>query len=474
MQTLQKRKEYFLPSGSFSRTYVGQDGIIRAVAYHTPTQSVAMLEGDSANVWQRIFDAKGKTEEALAYILDNGHFAGDPSVEAQAILDGFVASLCNANLLVDLSVDVGAQRQPNVSTSTIRNVANASENAETIIGQFMADNRIFYSLVLELTYRCNERCVHCYCPEHRQTAEMTASQIAALLDEFQSMGGMSLLITGGEVFARKDIKVILQDLERRNIVVNVISNLTMADEEDLELLANLNPRSIGCSIYSGTPTIHDKVTRLPGSWSRSVAAIRHLRDRSIPVIIKAPLMEINIHEWRAIEDLANELGCDVQFDVSITPKNDGKQSPIDLRVKDQAVLEDLFSSRFYRIYKNEEPMVIASEEQRDQALLCGAGSSGLAVGPDGTIRACIGLMNKIGHWPHESLLHVWDHSSFFTAWTNQRLMDIAKCSTCQYFSFCNRCPGSWQLETGSVTEPANYTCYLARIWSGCSMNSTQC
>ena len=460
-------KTYTLPIGSFSRTFVGRDGVIRAVAYHTPSQSVALLEGDSANVWQRIFDDKGGAENALAYIVANGSFKSDPVVEARGVLDGFVASLCNANLLVDPSKDVGTEPQTAKSPPAGRHLLTAIEDTESQVAQFMADNRIFYSLALELTYRCNEKCVHCYCPENRKTAELTAAQISELLDEFESMGGMSLLITGGEVFARKDIKAILRNLRHRNIVVNVISNLTMADEECLDLLADLMPRSVGCSIYSADPVIHDGVTRISGSWGRSVAAIRALKERGVPVIMKAPLMKHTIHGWRDIEALADGMECDMQFDVNITPKNDGGQSPVDLRVKDQAVLQDLFSSRFDRLYINDEPMTLAADEQRHQALLCGAGATGLAVGPDGTIRACIGLMNALGKWPQQSLRNIWEHSPFFDQWANQRLMNIEKCSTCQHFAFCNRCPGSWQLETGSVTKPPDYTCYLARIWSGC-------
>jgi AdoMet-dependent heme synthase len=474
VDTVQQRKIYLLPNGCFSRTYLGQDGIVRAVAYHTPSQSVAMLEGDSANIWQQIFDDKGNSGRALKYIVENGRFSGDPRAEGQRVLDDFLASLCEAHLLVDPRLEAGCRARSVASSLTIRNVASLPDSAETQIGQFMADNRFFFSLILELTYRCNERCIHCYCPENRQTAELTASQIAGLLDEFQSLGGMSLQITGGEVFARKDIKAILQDLQRRNLVLNVVSNLTMADEVDLDLLASLNPRSIGCSIYSAEPAIHDAVTSISGSWNRSVASIRALRKREVPVVMKAPLMENNIRGWHEIEALADEIDCDVQFDVNITPKNDGKQSPIDLRVKDRAILEDLFSSRFYRLYKGDEPMSIRAEGMQDEAVLCGAGSTGLAVSPDGTIRPCIGLMDELGHWPDQSLRDVWEHSPFFAEWTRQRLIDIEKCSTCQNYSFCNRCPGSWQLETGSASQPADYTCYLARIWSGCSQKSTQC
>lgn len=465
--------KFLLPAGCFSRTYVGKDGVARAIAYHTPSQSVAILEGDSANIWQRIFDAKGKTDAAFAYILENGCFEGDPVAEAKSILDSFLGALCDQNLLVDSSLNVNPGKYAPPPASAIRNTENPQDDVEMQVGQFMADNHIFHSLTLELTYRCNETCIHCYCPDNRKTEELTASQISALLDEFESLGGMSLLITGGEIFARRDIKVILRDLSQRNLVVSVISNLTMADDEGLEMLASLYPRSVGCSIYSADADTHDGVTRLPGSWSRSVAALRALKARGVPVLMKSPLMEHTISGWRDIEALAQDIGCDVQFDVSITPKNDGGQQPIDLRTKDAAALKELFSSRFYSLYQNGEKIVTVSEEQRKDAILCGAGATGLNVGPSGAVKACIGMMHELGKWPQQSLQEIWDESPFFAAWTSQKLIDIEKCSTCKHFSFCNRCPGSWELETGSVTRPAGYTCYLAEIWHGCSIMPTE-
>jgi hypothetical protein len=157
-----------------------------------------MLEGDSANVWQRVFDDRGYTERALAYIVANGRFEGDPDIGAQEVLNVFLLSLCDAGLLMDSRRDERDQPVQTWPASTIRAAANGPENVETQIAQFMSDNHIFYSLVLELTYRCNERCVHCYCPDNRQTAELTATQIATSFRRWaaclsRSPGAKSLL-----------------------------------------------------------------------------------------------------------------------------------------------------------------------------------------------------------------------------------------------------------------------------------------
>ena len=48
-----------IPQGVFSRFYPLAGDRSASVAYHTPSQSVAFFEGDSAEVWWRIYQAGG-------------------------------------------------------------------------------------------------------------------------------------------------------------------------------------------------------------------------------------------------------------------------------------------------------------------------------------------------------------------------------------------------------------------------------
>ena len=91
-----------LQPGVFSRYYALPGGQSASVAYHTPSQSVVFFEGDSAEVWWRIFQAGGQTAKARDYILQNGTFEGDPESEAEATLAGFVENLRTSSLLSPL------------------------------------------------------------------------------------------------------------------------------------------------------------------------------------------------------------------------------------------------------------------------------------------------------------------------------------------------------------------------------------
>ncbi len=189
-----------IPRGVFSKLYRFKNGLKKNITYNTPRQSIALFEGDSAEVWQLIYENDGNCQKALEYVSQNGKFQ-DRGTEAKKTLAAFVESLKKLYLLKEK--DDGSDFPTFVIPKkeiTIRDRVSPLVNTQMSIGQLMSDHHIFYSLVLELTYRCNERCVHCYCPSNRDIAEMSVDTIASLLGQFKSLGGFKVQLTGGEIF----------------------------------------------------------------------------------------------------------------------------------------------------------------------------------------------------------------------------------------------------------------------------------
>jgi radical SAM protein with 4Fe4S-binding SPASM domain len=431
----------------------------RSIAYGTRAQSVSVFEDESAAVWRLLYESRGDTGPALSYVAANGTFDGNAAEEARSTLLGFLDELEALGL-----VEGPGGRAPLPEPAPIA-IVDGGSTTEFAFAELMAAHRVFYSLVLELTYRCNEACVHCYCPEDREIGELTLPQIEDLLDEFQALGGFSLQLTGGEIFVRRDIRDLLRSLRRRRLLFSITSNLTLVDDETADLIADLHPKSVACSIYSAHAEEHDAVTRRPGSFMKSVEAIRMLRSRGVPTAIKTPLMASTAAGWRDVVALAESLGCASQFDLNITARNDGDRAPLDLRVHDASVIEDILRSAFPRVFFGGEQPAAPRGPSADE-LLCGAGATGLTVSPDGTFRPCIALTQSLGTWPADSLADVWPRSPFFQEWSALRLRDVDKCSSCQVASHCIRCPGGWLTESGGRLVPPEYSCQLSRVRSG--------
>ena len=137
------------------------------------------------------------------------------------------------------------------------------------------------SVQVDLTYRCNERCVHCYL-DHDDHGEMTTAEIKHLLEEMAEAGVFILTLSGGEILLRKDFFEILEYARRKLLFcVKLKTNAILIREREAARIRDLGVESIQISIYSHRPEVHDAITLVPGSLKRSVDAIRFLKAQGL-------------------------------------------------------------------------------------------------------------------------------------------------------------------------------------------------
>src|SRR5882762_8653542 len=120
------------------------------------------------------------------------------------------------------------------------------------------------SVQIDLTMRCNERCVHCYRVIERRP-ELTTEELKALLHEVAGAGTLYLTFSGGEVFLRKDLVELIEHARRLHFDVRLKSNALLVTPEMAARLRELGVRQVDISIYSPQPAVHDWVPKVPGS-----------------------------------------------------------------------------------------------------------------------------------------------------------------------------------------------------------------
>src|SRR5271168_2458504 len=145
------------------------------------------------------------------------------------------------------------------------------------------------SVQIDLTYRCNERCVHCYL-DHDDHGEMTTLEIKNLLYELASAGVFILTFSGGEIMLRKDFFEILEHARALTFCVKLKTNAILIREREAQRIRALGVDSIQVSIYSHRAEVHDAITKVPGSLKRSLDAIRFLKAQGLKGMIANVLM----------------------------------------------------------------------------------------------------------------------------------------------------------------------------------------
>src|SRR2546425_4550807 len=129
--------------------------------------------------------------------------------------------------------------------------------------------RIPFSVHIDLTMRCNERCIHCYRVIERRP-ELTTDELKALLEDVARAGTLYLTFSGGEVFLRRDLFELIEHARGLHFDVRLKSNALLITEENAARLGRLGVRQVDISVYSADPAVHDWVTKVPGSLERSL------------------------------------------------------------------------------------------------------------------------------------------------------------------------------------------------------------
>jgi AdoMet-dependent heme synthase len=312
------------------------------------------------------------------------------------------------------------------------------------------------SVQLDLTYRCNERCVHCYL-DHDDHGEMTTAEIKHLLDEMAEAGVFILTLSGGEIFLRKDFFELLEHARRLMFCVKLKTNAVLIREREAARIRDLGVESIQISIYSHRAEVHDGITLIPGSLKRSVDAIRFLKSQGLKVIIANVLMSQNMQDYPGVRALAAELGVECTLDPTVTPMMDGNRSTVDLGV-DRSALRQVFRDASL-VGDVDEFCAIPAKPGEDEldATPCSAGHTACYVSPYGEVFPCVQFPLPTGNVRQQRFVDIWRHSDQMNDVRSIRLKDLATCPSCTHVGNCTRCPGLAFME-GNMRGPSSQDC----------------
>ena len=315
------------------------------------------------------------------------------------------------------------------------------------------------SVQLDLTYRCNERCVHCYL-DHEDHGEMDTREILDLLDQLAAAGVMFLNISGGEIFMRKDLFEIVEYARKLLFCVKLKTNAVMIRPAKADRIAAMGLESVQISVYSHKAEVHDEITKLPGSFRRTLEGAKLLVERGVKVSFANVLMTQNADDYKQVQALAAELGVGYSVDATITPMMDGDRSILQLNV-DASRLENIFHDDSLQGGSAEAscapPGGPLPEAEAMMSLPCSAGHTAAYVSPYGDVTPCVQFPFVVGNVRKQKFIDIWRHSPQLQEVRSITLAELEGCSSCVHGGSCSRCPGLAYTE-GNMRGPSLQDC----------------
>jgi radical SAM protein with 4Fe4S-binding SPASM domain len=328
-----------------------------------------------------------------------------------------------------------------------------------------------FNVHFDITYRCNERCVHCYL-DHEDHGEMTTGEIRGVLDQLAAAGTLFLTFSGGEIFLRRDFFELLAYARRLHFDISLKSNALLVDAPKAARLRELGVRRIQVSIYSAEPEVHDAITKVRGSLARSLEAIRFLQAQGLQVKIACPLMKQNLTAYRSVQKLAEELGVPYILDLTITPRMDGDLALLSLRNPGQDLLPIMQDPALNpRLQGGTGPahgttgsaMSSGLESDAYFDIPCSAGHNSCYISPYGDVYPCVQMPLAAGNVRRQPFEAIWYGSPEMRRVRDVRESQLRLCSTCSIRKYCERCPGLAQMEGGDMLGAYERACELAEL-----------
>lgn len=314
----------------------------------------------------------------------------------------------------------------------------------------MMKNPKLKHLFLELTLRCNEKCLHCgsSCGDVL-SEEMGVEQYNKFLHEVAEdfdIKTFMLNITGGEPLLRKDFFEIMEIAHKLGYNWGMTSNATLITPDVAKDLAKVGMKTISVSI-DGLKDTHDNFRRTPGGWDKALQGIQNLIDTKAIEHIQVTtvvthqnideLMElyklldiIDIDSWRIIE--MDPIGRALQHPELILKENDVKRMAEfirTMRIKGEPVC---YGCSHYLGLEYEH-------EIRDWYFMCLAGIGVASICCNGDIVSCLDIERRPefiqGNIKTDRFKDVWFNR--FKEFRTDLSERNTKCKECEHRDNCH-------------------------------------
>lgn len=308
---------------------------------------------------------------------------------------------------------------------------------------------------LQVADRCNHACAHCYQVQGTR-GELSFDEIVGVLDRLAEAGVLLLNVSGGEATLRADLVPILRAARVRRFAVRLYTNAFLIDEALASQIADVGVLEAHVSLYSDVADHHDAVTRVPGSWARTMRGVRALRACGVRVVLKAPATSLTPQGAQGVERIARELGCHFVASSEITPREDGS-------LVSQLVAPDANALVRDGVLKPWTPGADDGELRKRKLGngSCGVGTKSVVVLSNGDVQACTDTPLILGNVATGS----WDdvlNDPAIGLFHELTWGDVHGCRDCDLLGACARCHASALHESGDYLGPYAGACARAR------------
>jgi MoaA/NifB/PqqE/SkfB family radical SAM enzyme len=323
-----------------------------------------------------------------------------------------------------------------------KNIIRFSEKPRKMKKRFseIISNSIRSSIHIDITHRCNENCIHCLVNKDRK--EIRFEAMKKIIHEAADLGFTNLSFSGGEPTLHPDFWEILELARDYGFYFTLFTNGINFDKNAIERLMSFYPEKVRISLYSMEPDIHDLITKISGSFKKTILTILRMKENGIRLFINCPVMNTNYENFRAVADFCYEHNLERAFDPDIKPARDLRTSNSQLQLSYKQAKE------VTGFQQDADELVV---NVRYGTNVCNAGEEP-SIDSLLNVYPCPGLRLVLGNLKEKPLADILTNNTIINTVSNLSLDNLQICQKCDVRNGCYRCHGHAYQDTKDFTK----------------------
>ncbi len=303
-----------------------------------------------------------------------------------------------------------------------------------------------HTLHFNVTNTCNLSCSFCYISAVKEkTIDVPLERIYTLAEEAKSVGCEKVIISGGELFARKDWFDICHAFDQKNIAISLVTNGTLIDSSRVKKLKSLQHLSMLISI-DGASNNHDRIRGQKGAYEKTVSALDHCVKAGLDVQVNATVIKSNKEDVVHLAVLSSEYNVPVRLSL-LNPYN-GRGPDLAPEALDVVEILELrnfchkLRERGSKVFLNLPPLLLHPEDVIPiRSPACGWTESYCGITHDGNVTICgVAGADKTlhqGNIMERSFDDIWINSELFKTLRSYKTSELKGiCGRCKLSEMC--------------------------------------
>ena len=336
----------------------------------------------------------------------------------------------------------------------------------------------------EITKACALACRHCRAQAQpkRHPLELDTQEGFQVIDELSRFQPMPILvISGGDPLMRRDLFEIAGYAVSKGMRTSLSPSVTaLVTTQNLARAYEAGVRHISFSLDGATPEVHDGFRGVPGSFERTLLAVKAARDAGITVQLNTTVSKWNLQQLEQLAAIVGDSGA-ILWDVFfLVPTGRAQANEMLSPQEHERIFLWLNSLSKHVNFGVKTTLgqpfrrVVMQQAQQE-----GKAADNVPASNDGNGICFISHIGQIfpsgflpihcGNVRTDSLVHVYREHNVFQELRDKSLLK-GKCGVCPFNAACGGCRARAFGVTGDYLA-ADPTCgFLPPAWGGASDN----